>query len=104
MPPRKRKQVVREETTATTDQSTSSTIEPAKMTVVVLKEELDSRGLDTRGKKAELVARLQAELIGSSKGSSPTKKSRKGKSEPKPEEEEPEVRIVTSRDRHSILT
>ena len=65
------------------------------MTVAVLREELDSRGLDTRGRKAELVARLEAELAGhsqaSSQGPSPTKKSRKSKPEPKPKDEE-EVR------------
>lgn len=101
MPPRKRKQAARETASDPPAESASSSLEPAKMTVAMLREELDSRGLDTRGKKAELVARLEAELAGTSgpsQGPSPTKKSRRQKSQPKPEPEpepEPEVRSVT---------
>ena len=89
MPPRKRKQAARQEPTLDPS-SSSSSVEPAKMTVAALREELDSRGLDTRGKKAELVARLQAELAGSAQGPSPTKRSRRGKPKPEPKEEEQE--------------
>lgn len=92
MPPRKRRLAARKIAPGPSAASASSSVEPAKMTVAVLREELDSRGLDTRGKKAELVARLEAELAGtsgSSKGPSPTKKSRKQKPK-KEEEEEPE--------------
>ena len=96
MPPRKRKQAAREKTEQ--EPPASSSLQTAKMTVAVLREELDSRGLDTRGRKAELVARLEAALAAPpqapSGGPSPTKKSRKQKPEPEPEEEEeaePEV-------------
>ena len=88
MPPRKRKQA--KQATADTTATDHSQLEPATMTVALLREELESRGLDTRGKKAELVARLEAELAGSSKGPSPAKKSRKAKKVPEPKEEEPE--------------
>ena len=37
---------------------------PAKLTVKQLRDELDSRGLDSTGKKAELVQRLQENLDG----------------------------------------
>ena len=53
MPPRKRKE----------PQASSSTdVVPAKMKVAELREELESRGLDSTGKKAELVARLEVAL------------------------------------------
>ena len=87
MPPRKRKQVARETATdPPAASSSSSALQPAKMTVAVLRGELESRGLDTRGKKAELVARLEASLA----GSSPTKKPRKQEPKPEPKEEEEE--------------
>ena len=87
MPPRKRKQAARKEPEPDPPAAAEAALDPAKMTVAALREELDSRGLETRGKKAELVARLQAELAGSS-GPSPTKKSRKGKAKQEPKEEE----------------
>ena len=53
MPPRKRKEP---------QSSTSTDVVPAKMKVTELRQELESRGLDSTGKKAELVARLEAAL------------------------------------------
>ena len=99
MPPRKRKQAARQETEPDPP-AAASALDPAKMTVAALREELDSRGLDTCGKKAELVARLQAELAGSgsTQGPSPTKKSRKSKAKPKEEPVE-EVRLTVERRR-----
>lgn len=38
----------------------SGSVDFSKMKVTELKKELESRGLDTSGKKAELVARLEA--------------------------------------------
>ena len=96
MPPRKRKQAARQKTEPDPP-AAASALDPAKMTVAELREELDSRGLDTRGKKAELVARLQAELAGSG-STSPTKKSRKSKAKPKEEPVE-EVRLTVERRR-----
>ena len=91
MPPRKRKQATAQATS--TEDTSSKTLEPAKLTVAVLREELESRGLDTGGRKAELVARLEAQLkMEASTGPSPKKKGRKAK-KPEPEpKEEPEVR------------
>ena len=91
MPPRKRKQAARQEAEPDPP-AAAADLDPAKMTVAQLREELDSRGLETRGKKAELVARLQAELAGAAQGPSPTKRSRKAKTKQEPKEEEPEVR------------
>lgn len=92
MPPRKRKQAARD-TAPDPPANSASSLEPAKMTVAALREELDSRGLDIRGKKAELVARLAAELAGSTEGPSPTKKPKKEETKTESEpEEEPEVR------------
>lgn len=39
-----------------------SPLEPSKLKVTELKEELENRGLETAGRKAELVARLEAAL------------------------------------------
>ena len=90
MPPRKRRQAARD---TAPEPSTPSSLEPGKMTVAALRQELGSRGLDSHGKKAELVARLEAELAGPSQGPSPAKKSKKQpKPEPEKEQEEPEVR------------
>jgi len=64
MPGRKRKQE------DTTDSGTTASVpakDPAKMTVAELKKELQDRGLDTSGKKVELVARLEG-ATSSSKG------------------------------------
>ncbi len=47
-----------------------SQIEPAKLKVVELRTELENRGLETEGKKAELVARLEDALKAES-GKSP---------------------------------
>ena len=63
MPGRKRKQVDEED--KTTDVTKKQEIkEPAKMTVAELRKELQARGLDTSGKKAELVPRLEEALKG----------------------------------------
>lgn len=56
MPPKKRSQPQ----TATNGGDTS--VVPSKMKIGELKEELEKRGLDTAGKKAELVARLEDAL------------------------------------------
>ena len=64
MPGRKRKQ---EDTTDSGATASAPAKDPAKMTVAELKKELQDRGLDTSGKKAELVARLQG-ATSSSKG------------------------------------
>ena len=93
MPPRKRRQAARDAAPEPAATSTPSSLEPGKMTVAALRQELGSRGLDSHGKKAELVARLEAELAGPSQGPSPAKKSKKQpKPEPEKEQEEPEVR------------
>ena len=42
-----------------------------KMKVAELKEELESRGLDTSGKKADLIARLKADEAGSEEAAAP---------------------------------
>lgn len=46
--------------------SGGSSLEPSKMKVGDLREELEKRGLETSGKKAELVARLEDALKGES--------------------------------------
>ena len=63
MPARKRKQVADEE--STDDASKQGAKEPAKMTVAELRKELLARNLDTTGRKAELVSRLEGALKGS---------------------------------------
>ena len=90
MPGRKRKQ---QESTddagaasASTKQDAPAEKPPAKMTVAELKKELQDRGLDTSGKKAELVARLEGAKT-SSKGAVSTDsgeapKTKKQKTEP----------------------
>ena len=60
---------------------------PAKMTVAELKKELQDCGLDTSGKKAELVARLEGAKTGTQKSTDSTDsgeppKPKKQKSEP----------------------
>lgn len=64
MPGRKRKQV--DEDDDVTNKQGSK--EPAKMTVAELRKELQARGLDTSGKKAELVPRLEEALKGTDEG------------------------------------
>ena len=59
MPGRKRKQ---EDMTDSGAASSTSAKVPAKMTVAELKKELQDRGLDTGGKKAELVVRLEGAI------------------------------------------
>ena len=54
MPPRKRKEPQ--------SSSSSTDLVPSKLRVAELRQELESRGLDSTGKKAELVARLEAAL------------------------------------------
>ena len=39
-------------------------VDPSKLKVQELREELENRGLETEGKKAELVARLEEALKG----------------------------------------
>lgn len=87
MPGRKRKQQESADEAGATSTSTKQDEPagklPAKMTVAELKKELQDRGLDTSGKKAELVARLE----GASKGAASTDsgeapKTKKQKTEP----------------------
>jgi len=64
MPGRKRKQTQDETDNAPATTSSTKQDEPAKkpaakMTVAKLKKELQDCGLDTSGKKAELIARLE---------------------------------------------
>ena len=63
MPGRKRKQVDEEDKTSDVNKKQESK-EPAKMTVAELRKELQARGLDTSGRKAELVPRLEEALKG----------------------------------------
>ena len=60
MPGRKRKQVDEEDDVTNKKESK----EPSKMTVAELRKELQARGLDTSGKKAELIPRLEEALKG----------------------------------------
>ena len=71
MPGRKRKQ---EDTTDAGAAAAASAPakEPGKMTVAELKKELQDRGLDTSGKKAELVARLEGATSSSKSGTDST--------------------------------
>lgn len=64
MPPRKRKQAARAAKGKDAPPAEEPALQPAKMGVAALRQELESRGLETGGKKAELVARLQAVLAG----------------------------------------
>ena len=63
---------------------------PAKMTVAELKKELQDRGLDTSGKKAELVTRLEGAKSGTQKKSTDTTDSGKL---PKPKKQKTEPGI-----------
>ena len=58
MPPKKRQAASGSTSTA------AASIDPSKLKVAELKEELEKRGLDTSGKKAELVSRLEDALSG----------------------------------------
>jgi len=69
MPGRKRKQ---EDTTDSGAATSAPAKEPAKMTVAELKKELQDRGLDTSGKKVELVARLKGATSGKKAGTDST--------------------------------
>lgn len=71
MPPRKRKEKVAAEGAITS--------EPGSMKLAELRQELEKRGLDSGGRKAELVSRLEAAL--SSTGPSPTKKTKSDEEE-----------------------
>ena len=82
MPPRKRKQAARKTDADPPPDppaaaSSSSGLNPAKMTVAKLREELERRGLDTQGKKAELVARLQADIEAEGETAAPAAKKTK---------------------------
>ncbi len=57
MPPRKRKTAPAPE-----PEPPASDLEPSKMKVAELKEELTKRGLEISGKKADLLARLEEAL------------------------------------------
>ena len=102
-PRRKRKQPAKEETKQETPVAAGE-LEPAKMTVAALREALEERGLETQGRKAELVARLQAKLEGD-QGPSPRKRRRKPKPEPEEEEEEevPEVCVCPVREKVVVI-
>ena len=90
MPGRKRKQQDSTGDAAATSTSTkqdeAAEKPPAKMTVAELKKELQDRGLDTSGKKAELVARLEEAKISNksapSTDSGDAPKPKKQKTEP----------------------
>ena len=87
MPGRKRKQQESTDDAGAASTSTQPAKKPPnKMTVAELKKELQDRGLDTSGKKAELVARLEGAKT-SSKGAVSTDsgeapKTKKQKTEP----------------------
>ena len=90
MPGRKRKQQDSTDdatTTASKVPDEPAKKPPAKMTVAELKKELQDCGLDTSGKKAELVARLEGAKTGTQKSTDSTDsdeppKPKKQKSEP----------------------
>lgn len=66
---------------------------PAEMTVAALKKELEARGLDTKGLKAVLVARLEEAMGGEATGDeAPAAEPAAAEEEPA-EEPKPEVRI-----------
>lgn len=56
MPPKKRQ--------AAGATAATPSIDPSKLKVAELRDELEKRGLDTSGKKAELVSRLEDALSG----------------------------------------
>lgn len=64
MPGRKRKQINDKEGESTDVAKKQESKEPAKMIVAELRKELQVRGLDTSGRKAELVPRLEEALKG----------------------------------------
>ena len=87
MPGRKRKQQDSTDGGGATATSTEAAGKPAaKMTVAELKKELQDLGLDTSGKKAELVARLEgakgANKSADSTDSGEAPKTKKQKTEP----------------------
>ena len=87
MPGRKRKQQDSTDdaaaTATPTKQDEPAGKPPAKMTVVELKKELQDRGLDTSGKKAELAARLEgANKSADSTDTGEAPKAKKQKTEP----------------------
>ena len=86
MPRRKRKQVAAkanpppdpapQPAEARAHSPAGSELNPAKMTVAQLREELETRGEETRGRKAELVARLQAAVEAGDASEPPAKKTK----------------------------
>ena len=66
---------------------------PAEMTVAVIKKELEARGLDTKGLKAVLVARLEEALAGDATGDAAPAAEPAAPEETPAEEPKPEVRI-----------
>ena len=63
MPGRKRKQLDEEKESSDVAKKQDGK-EPVKMTVAELRKELQARGLDATGKKADLVSRLEEALKG----------------------------------------
>lgn len=87
MPGRKRKQQQKSSddvtaATTSTKQDEPAKKPPAKMTVAELKKELQDCGLDTSGKKAELVARLEGATNQKTTDSGEPPKSKKQKTGP----------------------
>ena len=66
---------------------------PAEMPVAVIKKELEARGLDTKGLKAVLVARLEEALAGDATGDAAPAAEPAAPEETPAEEPKPKVRI-----------
>ena len=81
MPPKRRKQ-------AAPKSDETVVVDPETMKVADLKEELQKRSLDAKGKKAELVERLKNAISGGDEDDATDSKPKKGKAEAEEEEEE----------------